>query len=52
MRCVRQTDLLAQTITLHYLTDGSIALRLLIFKAEYLIPLAVVLKALGGVSRA
>ena len=34
---------------MHYLSDGSLMLRLLLYKAEYLIPLGVVLKALGGV---
>ena len=49
MRCVRHHDSFAQTITMHYLSDGSLMLRLLLYKAEYLIPLGVVLKALGGV---
>lgn len=45
MRCVRD-DLAAQTITLHYLSDGSISLRLLYQKQEFLIPVILILKAL------
>ena len=45
MRCVRD-DLTAQTITLHYLSDGSVSLRLLYQKQEFLIPIILILKAL------
>ena len=45
MRCVRD-DLFAQPITLHYLSDGSVVLRLLYQKQEFLIPIIMILKAL------
>jgi DNA-directed RNA polymerase I subunit RPA2 len=45
MRCVRD-DLTAQTITLHYLSDGSISLRFLCQKQEFLVPIILILKAL------
>ena len=45
MRCVRD-DFTAQTITLHYLSDGSISLRLIYQKQEFLIPIILILKAL------
>lgn len=47
MRCVRQ-DLFARTFTLHYINDGNIFLRLLYRKQQFLIPLIVILKALGN----
>lgn len=46
MRCVRE-DMFARTFTLHYIADGNIHLRLLYKKQEFLIPLIVILKALG-----
>ena len=49
MRCVRK-DLYAQTITLHYLSDGNIYCRLLFRKQEFLIPIIVLLKALADTS--
>jgi DNA-directed RNA polymerase I subunit RPA2 len=49
MRCVRE-DFYARTITLHYLLDGSIVLRLLYQKQEFLLPLLVVLRALCELS--
>jgi DNA-directed RNA polymerase I subunit RPA2 len=45
MRCVRD-DLTAQTITLHYLSDGSISLRFLYQKQEFLVPIIILLKGL------
>jgi len=44
-RAVRD-DLTAQTITLHYLSDGSITLRFLYQKQEFLIPIIMILKGL------
>jgi len=49
MRCVRE-DMFARTFTLHYIADGNIHLRLLYKKQEFLIPLIVILKALGSFS--
>lgn len=49
MRCVRE-DLFARTFTLHYINDGNIFLRLLYRKQEFLIPLIIILKALGQFS--
>ena len=45
MRCVRD-DFFAQTITIHYVSDGSISLRLLYLKQEFLIPIIAILRAL------
>mmetsp|Transcript_23987 Transcript_23987/g.32163 ORF Transcript_23987/g.32163 Transcript_23987/m.32163 type:complete len:165 (-) Transcript_23987:2771-3265(-) len=45
MRCVRD-DLFAQTITLHYLSDGNCSLKFIYQKQEFLIPAYVLLKAL------
>ena len=45
MRCVCD-DLFTQTITLHYLSDNSVTLRLLYQKREFLIPIIMILKAL------
>ena len=45
MRCVRD-DLTAQTITLHYLSDGSVSLRFLYQKQEFILPIILILKAL------
>lgn len=45
MRTVRE-DLYQRTITLHYLSDGSICARLIHRKQEFLIPLVCILKAL------
>lgn len=45
MRSVRE-DLYQRTITLHYLSDGSICARLLHRKQEFLIPLICILRAL------
>ena len=45
IRCVRD-DESSQTIYLHYLSNGSIIMRVHVRKAEYLIPLTLVLKAL------
>jgi DNA-directed RNA polymerase I subunit RPA2 len=49
MRCVRP-DQSSITITLHYLDTGAITLRLVIRKQEFLLPVVLVAKALGGVS--
>ncbi len=45
MRCVRD-DQFAQTVTLHYLTNGEITLRILYHKQEFLIPVILIMKAL------
>jgi len=45
MKCVRE-DFVSQTVTLHYINDGNVMLRLLIKKQEFLIPMIIILKAL------
>lgn len=45
MRCVRE-DMFAQTVILHYLTDGNLMLKFIYQKQEFLIPVYVLLKAL------
>ena len=45
MRCARK-DQSTCTVTLHYLSNGAIRLRVAVRKQEFLIPLLVVLKAL------
>ena len=45
MRCVRE-DMFAQSITLHYLTNGEITLRIVYHKQEFLIPIILIMKAL------
>ena len=45
MKCVRE-DLTSHTISLHYMNDGTICLRILIMKQELMIPLILILKAL------
>ncbi|KAJ1675227.1 hypothetical protein EV182_001684, partial [Spiromyces aspiralis] len=47
IRCVRE-DQTAKTLTLHYLTTGQLMLRFSIRKQEYLVPVALLLKALTG----
>lgn len=49
MKCVRE-DLFSKTITLHYVSDGSVFLRILHRKQEFLIPVIVILKALADIS--
>ncbi len=49
MRCVRD-DLFAKTFTLHYISDGNVYLRILYKKQEFLCPIIVILKAIGGFS--
>jgi DNA-directed RNA polymerase I subunit RPA2 len=49
MRCVRD-DFYAKTFTLHYIADGNIYLRILYKKQEFLIPIIIILKAIGGYS--
>jgi len=44
-KCSRE-DMLSKTITLHYVTDGRILLRVIIRKQEFLIPVMVLLKSL------
>jgi DNA-directed RNA polymerase I subunit RPA2 len=51
MRCVRE-DLFAQTVTVHYLTDGNCMMKFIYHKQEFLIPIYVMLKALGNVTDA
>jgi len=45
MRCGRP-DMTSITLTLHYLNDGSVTVRFMMEKAEYFIPLVMLLKAL------
>ena len=45
MRCVRD-DMFAQTVILHYLSDGNCMLKFIYQKQEFLIPAYVLLKAL------
>lgn len=45
MKCVR-SDECSQTITLHYLNNGKVKLRVVINKKEQLIPLIIIYKAL------
>ena len=45
MRCVRE-DMFAQTVTLHYLTDGNCIMKFIYQKQEFLVPAYVLLKAL------
>jgi len=45
MRCVRD-DQFAQTVTLHYLSNGEVTLRILYHKQEFLIPVILIMKAL------
>lgn len=49
MRCVRD-DFYAKTFTLHYIADGNVYLRILYKKQEFLIPIIIILKAIGGYS--
>ena len=49
MKCVRE-DMFSKTISLHYISDGNISLRILHKKQEFLIPLIVILKGLTGYS--
>lgn len=51
MRCVRD-DLFAQTLTIHYLTDGNCVLKFIYHKQEFLVPVYVLLKALCPCSTA
>ena len=44
-RCVRK-DLYAQTVTVHYLSDGNVMVRFIVRRAEFLIPAIILLKAL------
>lgn len=45
MRCVRD-DMFAQTVIIHYLTDGNCMLKFIYHKQEFLIPVYILLKAL------
>lgn len=45
MKCVRE-DFFAKTITLHYLSDGNVFLRILHRKQEFLVPVIVILRSL------
>ena len=49
MRCVRD-DMFAQTVTLHYLTDGNLMMKFIYHKQEFLIPIYIMLKALAEVT--
>jgi DNA-directed RNA polymerase I subunit RPA2 len=45
MRCVRE-DMYTRTLTLHYLNDGNVYLRILLKKKELQMPVIIILKAL------
>jgi DNA-directed RNA polymerase I subunit RPA2 len=49
MRCVRE-DLYSRTITLHYLNDGNVYLRILLKKKELQMPIIIIIKALMDVT--
>ena len=49
MRCVRP-DQTSVTLTLHYLATGAVTLRFVLRKQEFLLPVGIVLKALGGLN--
>jgi len=49
MRCVRE-DMFAQSITVHYLTDGNCMMKFIYHKQEFLIPIYIVLKAMKEVT--
>lgn len=49
MRCVRP-DQSSVTLTLHYLDTGAVTLRLSLRKQEFLLPVVLVLRALGDIS--
>lgn len=51
MRCVRE-DMFAQTITIHYLTDGNCMLKFIYHKQEFLLPIYIILKAMCDVTDA
>lgn len=51
MRCVRE-DMFAQTITVHYLTDGNCTMKFIYHKQEFLIPVYIMLKAMCEVTDA
>jgi len=46
MRCVRE-DMTAQTVSLHYLSDGNCMMKFIYQKQEFLVPAYVLLKALS-----
>eukprot|EP01107_Rhizomastix_libera_P003391 TRINITY_DN16007_c0_g1_i1.p1 TRINITY_DN16007_c0_g1~~TRINITY_DN16007_c0_g1_i1.p1 ORF type:complete len:1125 (+),score=243.20 TRINITY_DN16007_c0_g1_i1:22-3375(+) len=47
IRCLRN-DLTAQTITLHYLSDGQVTLRFIFRRQEFFIPIVTLMKAITG----
>ncbi|KAJ2668020.1 hypothetical protein IWW42_005519 [Coemansia sp. RSA 1085] len=49
IRCVRR-DQTSQTVTMHYLTTGNLLLRFALRKQEYMVPVSLLLRALGGAS--
>ena len=49
MRCVRP-DQTSVTVTMHFINTGAATLRFVLRKQEFLLPVAVVMKALGGIS--
>ncbi|KAJ2506653.1 hypothetical protein IWW47_001484 [Coemansia sp. RSA 2052] len=49
IRCVRR-DQTAQTLTMHYVATGRLVLRFALRKQEYLVPVALLLRALVGAS--
>ena len=42
----------AQTVTVHYLIDGNCSMKFIYHKQEFLIPIYVMLKAMGDVTDA
>jgi DNA-directed RNA polymerase beta subunit len=46
IRCVRPGDQSSATLTLHYLSDGSVTARFTVRKQEFFVPVMVILKAL------
>ena len=48
IRCVRPGDQSSATLTLHYLSDGSVTARFTVRKQEFFVPVMVILKALAA----
>jgi len=46
IRCVREMDASSTTLTLHYLSDGSVTVRFAVKKQEFFLPVVILLKAL------
>lgn len=48
IRCVHPDDLIGITNTIHYLENGGVTIRFSMRKQEYMIPIVMILKALGN----